>query len=78
MGALTNCNPKNVFKYFEEICSIPHGSGNTDAIAAYLVKFADDHGFKSYRDAANNVVIWKPASRYHYPSGPSGDGLREG
>lgn len=62
MGILTNCNPKSVFKFFEEICSIPHGSGNTDAIASYLIEFADDHGFKSYRDAANNVVIRKPAS----------------
>ena len=44
MGVLANYEPKEVFKYFEEICSIPHGSGNTDAIAEYLVKFATDHG----------------------------------
>lgn len=63
MGVLQNYNPKNVMKYFEEICAIPHGSGNTDAIADYLVKFANDHGFWNYRDAANNVVIRKPASK---------------
>ena len=62
MGVLANYEPKEVFKYFEEICSIPHGSGNTDAIAEYLVKFATDHGLEYYRDNANNVIIRKKGS----------------
>ena len=62
MGVLANYEPKEVFKYFEEICSIPHGSGNTDAIAEYLVKFATDHGLEHYRDNANNVIIRKKGS----------------
>ncbi len=32
MGILSDLEPKAVFKYFEKICSIPHGSGNTKQI----------------------------------------------
>lgn len=62
MSVLTSYEPKDVFGYFEKICSIPHGSGNTDAIADYLVEFAREHGFEHFRDSANNVIIRKPAS----------------
>ena len=33
---------ERVFHYFEEISKIPHGSGETDKIAEYLVNFAND------------------------------------
>lgn len=62
MGVLDHLEPKAVFSYFETICGIPHGSGNTGPIADYLVKFAQDQGLAWYRDAANNVVLTKPAS----------------
>ncbi len=62
MGVLDQLEPKAVFSYFETICGIPHGSGNTGPIADYLVKFAQDRGLAWYRDAANNVVLTKPAS----------------
>ena len=44
MGVLDQLEPKAVFSYFETICGIPHGSGNTGPIADYLVKFAQDRG----------------------------------
>lgn len=62
MGVLANYAPQDVFGYFETICGIPRGSGNTGAIADYLVSFAKEHGLESYRDAANNVLIRKKAS----------------
>ena len=62
MPALENCEPKRVFHYFEEICKIPHGSGNTKQISDYLVKFAEDHGFKYVQDEMNNVIIYKPGT----------------
>ena len=58
MAVLENCEPKRVFHYFEEICKIPHGSGNTKQISDYLVQFAKDHGL----DYMNNVVIYKPGT----------------
>ena len=33
MAVLENCEPKHVFHYFEEICKIPHDSGNTKKIS---------------------------------------------
>ena len=43
MRVLENCEPKQVFYYFEEICKIPHGSRNTKQISDYLVAFAKEH-----------------------------------
>ena len=33
---LAGLEPRAVFYYFEEICAIPHGSGNTKAIEIFL------------------------------------------
>lgn len=49
--------------YFKEICSMPHGSGNTRIISDWLVKFAVDHGLEYHQDAANNVIIIREASK---------------
>ena len=62
MAVLENCEPKRVFHYFEEICKIPHGSGNTKQISDYLVQFAKDHDLKYVQDEMNNVVIYKPGT----------------
>lgn len=34
---LEDIQPKNVFRFFEDICNIPHGSGNVEKISRYLV-----------------------------------------
>lgn len=60
---LENLAPERVFHYFEKICSIPHGSGNTDKIRAFCVNFAAEHGLEHTFDAHNNVLIRKKASR---------------
>lgn len=59
---LENLEPKKVFQYFEEICSIPHGSGNVDAISDYLVEFAKKRGLWWTQDELKNVIIIKEAS----------------
>ena len=55
---LAGLNPASVFGYFEKICSIPHGSGNTKYISDYLVSFAGEHGIRYRRDELNNVVMF--------------------
>lgn len=60
---LENLKPQRVFKYFEEICAIPHGSGDMDRIADYCVEFAKSHSLEYKRDAADNVVIYKNATK---------------
>ena len=56
---LENLQPQKVFYYFEKICSIPHGSGNTGKISDYLVDFANRHDLRSRQDESGNVIIWK-------------------
>ncbi len=55
-------DPKKLFNYFEDICKIPHGSGNESAIAEHLLRFAEINGLSAYRDANNNVLIIRPAT----------------
>ena len=62
MGVLSNLEPKDVFGCFEQLCSVPHGSGNTKQISDLCVAFAREHGLRCRQDAMNNVVIWKDAS----------------
>ncbi len=62
MGKLTHLQPGRVFAYFEEICGIPHGSGDTARISDYCVTFAKDHGLWYRQDTLGNVIIKKPAT----------------
>ncbi len=63
MRILENLEPQNVFYYFEEICKIPHGSGNTRQISDYLKAFADEHGLYCRQDELNNIIMIKEASK---------------
>ena len=62
MRVLENLQPQKVFYYFEEICNIPHGSRNLDAISSYLEKFAKDRDLFVIRDEYNNIIIVKEAT----------------
>lgn len=59
---ISHLEPTSVFSFFEEICSIPHGSYHTNLIADYMVNFAKERNLEYSRDGANNVIIKKPAS----------------
>ena len=37
---LENLEPKEVFRFFEEICQVPHGTFDTKRISDYCVAFA--------------------------------------
>lgn len=62
MRVLEHLEPKEVFYFFEEICKIPHGSGNLDAISSYLENFAKERNLFHIRDASNNVIMIKEAT----------------
>ena len=59
---LAGLQPAAVFGYFEEICSMPHGSGNTKMISDYLVHFAQEQGLRYIQDELNNVIIFVPGT----------------
>lgn len=67
---LDNIQPKDVFKYFEELTQIPRGSGNEKRISDYLVSFAKEHNLEVIQDKALNVIVKKKASK-GYENKPS-------
>ncbi|QZY54442.1 aminoacyl-histidine dipeptidase [Crassaminicella profunda] len=62
-NVLQNVEPKEVFRYFEEISKIPRGSGNEKEISDFLVQFAKKRNLEVDQDEALNVVIKKNASK---------------
>ena len=62
MGVLSNLEPQSVFRYFEEITKIPHGSGNVEQISNFLAAFAEERGLFHIQDAWKNVIIVKEAT----------------
>ena len=70
MAALENIEPKQVFYWFEQICSVPHGSGNVKKISDFLVSFASERGLDYVQDDALNVIIYAPASEGYEDSSP--------
>lgn len=54
--------PERALAYFEELCKIPHGSGNEEQVAKYIEAFARERGLFCIRDAKNNVFIRKEAT----------------
>lgn len=59
---LEHLEPHGVFHFFEQLCAIPHGSGNTKAISDWCVRFAQERGLEHHQDELNNVIIIAPAS----------------
>jgi len=56
---LAGLQPANVWGYFEKLCSMPHGSGNTKIISDYLVSFAKEQGIRYIQDELNNVILFQ-------------------
>lgn len=63
MSVLSELRPREVFRFFEEICAIPHGSGNVGRISDYLVRFARERDLFWVQDELKNVIIVKEASQ---------------
>ena len=59
---LAGLEPASVFAYFEKLCSMPHGSGNTKIISDWLVSFAREQGIRYIQDELNNVILFGDAS----------------
>ena len=51
--------PRAVFEIFEDLCAIPHGSGNEKGIADYIEAYAEKRGLFVLRDETGNVFVRK-------------------
>ncbi|MCK9255407.1 MAG: aminoacyl-histidine dipeptidase, partial [Bacteroidales bacterium] len=63
MSVLGNLEPKNVWKYFEDITKVPRPSKKEEKIIAFLLDFAKKNNLEAKRDKIGNVLIKKPASK---------------
>lgn len=62
MTDILNLEPKAIWSYFADFCSIPHPSGHEKGIADYLCEFAKKHGLEYEVENCGNVIIKKPAA----------------
>ena len=67
---LLGYEPASVLSFFEDICTIPHVSGDEGRIADYIENFARERGLSCYRDEVHNLFIKRPATA-GYESAPA-------
>ncbi len=65
---LNHYEPAATLRFFEDICAIPHVSGDERALADYVENFARERGLFCYRDAVHNVFIRLSAAKGHEDS----------
>ncbi|MBN2415643.1 aminoacyl-histidine dipeptidase [bacterium] len=62
---ITKLKPALLWKYFDRICAIPHGSKDEKRIGEFLLNTAKEHNCRARQDDAGNVVIEVPATPGH-------------
>ncbi|BFU60626.1 MULTISPECIES: aminoacyl-histidine dipeptidase [Rodentibacter] len=62
MSEITTLQPQLLWKWFDQICAIPHPSHYEDTLANFIVNWAKEKQFFVERDEAGNVLIRKPAT----------------
>ena len=70
MNVLEHLEPKSVFRFFEEMCAIPHGSRNCQAVSDWCVAFARERGLECHQDQAGNVIIIQEATPGYEAAAP--------
>lgn len=63
MSEITTLQPQLLWKWFNQICAIPHPSHHEDALANFIVNWAKEKQFFVERDEVGNVLIRKPATQ---------------
>ncbi|CAH0526707.1 aminoacyl-histidine dipeptidase [Vibrio hippocampi] len=59
---ISQLSPAPLWQFFDKICSIPHPSKHEEALAQYIVTWAQEQGLDVKRDKTGNVFIKKPAT----------------
>ena len=65
---LAGLEPVSVLSFFEDVCAIPHVSGDEGRIADYIEDFARARSLSCYRDGVHNLFIKLPATVGHESS----------
>ena len=62
MSELSQLSPQPLWDFFAKICSIPHPSYHEEALATYIVEWANEQQLWCERDTTGNILIRKPAT----------------
>ncbi|MGI5860591.1 MAG: aminoacyl-histidine dipeptidase [Myxococcales bacterium] len=62
---ITDLEPKTLWKYFDEICKVPHPSKKEGKLLEYLKQTIEKLGYKPEQDQTGNIVVRKPGSPGH-------------
>ena len=63
MSQISSLQPNILWKYFDEILTIPRPSKKEEKIRDFLINFAGEHKLEYKVDKAGNLLITKPASQ---------------
>ncbi len=61
MNEIQNLNPQCVWKNFYALTQVPRPSGHLEKVQQFLLDFAKQAGVDAFKDAADNIVMRKPA-----------------
>lgn len=64
-SSILELKPASLWKYFNEICKIPHCSKQEGPLSEYVLSVAKETGHEAHTDQAGNVVIRVPATPGH-------------
>jgi dipeptidase D len=59
---ILSLEPKAIWENFYALTQIPRPSKHEDAIQEYMMKFGQDLGLETIKDAVGNIIIKKPAT----------------
>ncbi len=62
---IADLEPRALWKHFDEIRKIPHGSGNEAGLRKYILSYAMDKSLEAQSDQVGNVVVRVPATPGH-------------
>jgi dipeptidase D len=65
---LNGLDPKELWKHFDKIRTIPHCSGNEEQLAEYLLSYSKKKNLEAEKDKNGNVLIRVPATSGHEQS----------
>lgn len=63
MSEIQTLQPQLLWKWFDQVCAIPHPSYHEEEIAQFIVEWANSKQFFVERDAVGNILIRKPATK---------------
>lgn len=59
---IKNLQPECIWRNFDALTQVPRPSGHLEKVQQFLLDFAQRAGVEAFKDAADNIVMRKPAS----------------